>query len=154
MPRDAACPARYRRDVTTPAALEPFLGTWTGRENLAVPGSVRAVEADATFVIEAVDGIGVSVDYRRQRADGVYAGRGFIADDGWWWFDTAGAVPAEPGTARVIDDVLVLDRREGDVRTVVRLSIQDGNLVQMLDVADSVGAPLQPSVRGAYAPAG
>lgn len=144
---------RYRRRVTLHDALQPFLGTWTGRENVAVSGQVRAAEADATFVLTDIPGIGVSVDYARRRADTGFAGRGIIAGDGWWWFDTSGAVPTEPGTARVVDGVLVLDRRDGDTRTVIRLSIQDGNLVQMLDAATPASGPLQPSVRGAYTPA-
>ena len=145
--------AGYRRGVTLLEALQPFLGRWTGRENVAVAGQVRSVEADATFILTDIPGIGVSVEYARRRADAGIAGRGIIAGDGWWWFDTSGVVPTEPGTARIVDGVLVLDRRDGDTRTVVRLSIQDGNLVQMLDAATPAAGPLQPSVRGAYAPA-
>ncbi|WP_195907883.1 hypothetical protein [Microbacterium gorillae] len=134
--------------MSTPAALAPFVGTWVGREHLAVAGSV--VEASARFDVAEVPGIGVFVEYRQDRADGSLTGRGIIAGDGWWWFDSNGARPEEPGTARVVDGVLVLDRDTDASRTVVRLSIQDDALVQMLDVAAPPEGPLQPTVRGSY----
>lgn len=131
--------------------MSPFLGTWVGREHIAVAGSSSAAEAEASFVLTEIPGIGVLVEYAQRRLDQSVTGRGIIAGDGWWWFDTAGARPSEPGTARVVDGVLVLDRRTASTRTVVRLSLHDDVLVQMLDAATPAGGPLQPAVRGSYA---
>lgn len=137
--------------MTSATDLSPFLGAWVGREHIAVAGSSRAAEAEAGFTFSEVAGIGVFVEYIQRRPDQTLSGRGIIAGDGWWWFDTAGARPAEPGAARIVDGVLVLDRRTPSTRTVIRLSIQDGVLVQMLDAATPPSGPLQPAVRGSYA---
>jgi hypothetical protein len=131
--------------------LNDFIGTWTGEERLLTTPWTSAGIAEGTFVIAEAPHGGVLIDYAETR-DGSTAlcGHGVLVEHGWWWFDSFGFVPMEPGSASWDTGSLALERRSQRGRTIMRLSIQHGTLLHEIQTAVPADAELTPMLIGRY----
>jgi hypothetical protein len=91
--------------------LAPLVGTWAGEEQL-LPTQWTPVGSEGTLPIAAALHAGVLIDYTETR-DGVAAlrGDGTVVGSDWWWFDSYGLVPTQPGVASWNGSILSLERR-------------------------------------------
>jgi hypothetical protein len=131
--------------------LKQFIGAWAGEERLLPTAWTSAGVAEGTFVIAEAPHRGVFIDYTEIR-DGVTAlcAHGVLVDEGWWWFDSLGFVPLEPGSASWHGDCLELERRSERGRTITRLRIEDGTLFQEVQTAVHARGELAPMLVGQY----
>jgi hypothetical protein len=137
--------------VTDDPKLAQLVGIWVGQEQLLPTLWTPAGTAEGKFVIAEAPSGGVFVDYTETRdGSGTLSGHGVLVDDGWWWFDTYGFVPTQPGTASWDDGTLILERRSERGRTIMRLEIRDGVLHQEINTAAPADADLVPMLVGQY----
>jgi hypothetical protein len=131
--------------------LFALCGTWIGSEQLLETAWTPAGTAEGEFVISAAPSGVIVIDYAETR-DGSTAlsGHGVVAGDGWWWFDSYGFVPAEPGIARWDQDTLELERRSERGRTVMRLGLRGQTLNCEIVSAVPADAELAPMLIGRY----
>lgn len=113
--------------------LAAFVGDWEGEEALAASPWAPAGTAVGRLTLRP--GLGdaaLVLDYAEER-DGTVAltGHGVLrcADLAWWWFDSLGAAPQQPGQGRWDGDALVLERTtpRGTNRTTLR---RDGDRLE------------------------
>ena len=128
-----------------------LLGTWAGEEQIHPTPWTAAGVAQGTVVITEAPRGGVVVDYTETR-DGstIVTGHGVVVGDGWWWFDSYGFVPMQPGTASWDDGILTLERRSDRGRTIVRFWRQDVVLHQEITTASPADAELVRMLVGQY----
>lgn len=125
-------------------------GTWVGEEQLLPTAWTDAGTAYGTISIANGQSGALVIDYHQKRSGETMAGLGVLFGDKWWWFDTYGFVPSEPGRAIWQHGELLLERRSDRGRTVTTLGVKDGNLVQRIDTAVPADGPLRPLLRGVY----
>lgn len=127
-----------------------LVGSWSGPEQVEATSWTSPGVASGTFDISLAAGVLV-VDYREVR-DGALSisGHGVATETGWWWFDSYGFVPQQPGQARWSGDVLELDRTSPRGRTVMRLWIADTTLVCEMAIAGPVDDELSLMLSGRY----
>ncbi|MFE6994828.1 hypothetical protein ACFVAE_02615 [Microbacterium sp. NPDC057659] len=130
-------------------ALEALHGCWAGEEEVFATAWTPAGRARAELVLAGGPGDALIVDYSETRADGSMTGHGVVREDGWWWFDSYGFVPASPGTATWNAGELVLERRSERGRNVMILA-SDGERLTMRLFAASGDGELEPLVAGEY----
>jgi hypothetical protein len=129
--------------------LNCFVGEWQGSEQLHATAWTEAGKAHGAFSI-AAGPRGLLVDYREHRDGAEMIGHGVLCGEHWWWFDSYGFTPVEPGVARLRDAELSLERRSERGRTVTTLRVRDDVLEQRVDTAVPADAPLVPMLRGTY----
>jgi hypothetical protein len=130
--------------------LTDLIGSWAGSEQLFPTAWTAAGSADGVLTIRTGPGDALLLDYE-QRSDVVTLnGHGVIAADRWWWFDSYGFIPAAPGTARLLDGRLLLERSSGRGRTLTTLELVGGKLEQRIDSAVPADAELIPLMRSSY----
>ena len=130
--------------------LSAMFGVWEGDEELSATAWTDAGKARGAISVQAGPGGGLILDYAEDRDGVTMTGHGVVFGDGWWWFDSYGFTPAEPGTAEWRDNELVLTRHSGRGRTVIVLRIRDERLEQEIDTAVPADGPLAPLLRGTY----
>jgi hypothetical protein len=126
-------------------------GTWVGSEQLLPTAWTPAGTAEGKFVIATAPAGVLVIDYTGTR-DGSTAlsGHGVVAEDGWWWFDSYGFVPRQPGIARWEHGTLELERRSERGRTVMRLEPRGQQLNCEIVSAVPADAELAPMLIGRY----
>lgn len=127
-----------------------LLGDWSGAEELFPTAWTAAGTARGSLTVEPGPG-GILFDYVELQDAGHLLAHAVISGAGFWWFDSYGFVPENPGTAEWVDDELVLDRRSARGRTVMRLRRAGDALEMALDTAVPADAELTPLMRGNYA---
>ena len=126
------------------ARYERLVGDWTGTDEF-VDGS-----GSVSGVLSIAPGPGgVVIDYVRRGGGHDLAAHAVIAGDGLWWFDSDGAIPAQPGEAGWQDDMLVLDREHDGVRHVLGLIARSDRIDLHLATA-AAGGGLAPVMSGSY----
>lgn len=126
-----------------------LVGEWTGVEEVFSTAWTDAGHAQGALSIAPGPG-GIIIDYVEQRDDATLTAHGVVSGDGFWWFDTAGFVPTQPGMAGWQDDLLVLDRHGAGGRTVMGLHPVGGALVVNIATATAEDPALKPLVSGRY----
>jgi len=131
--------------------LLALCGTWIGSEQLLETAWTPAGTAAGEFVITAAPSGVTVIDYAETR-DGSTAlsGHGVVAGEGWWWFDSYGFMPLEPGVARWDQDTLELERRSERGRTVMRLELREQTLHCEIVSAVPADAELAQMLIGRY----
>jgi len=127
-----------------------LLGDWAGDEELFPTPWTSAGTARGALTVEPGPG-GVLLDYVELQDAGHLLAHAVIAGTGFWWFDSYGFVPEAPGTATWDGDTLVLDRRSGRGRTIMRLRRTGERLEAALDTAAPADAEPAPLMRATYA---
>jgi hypothetical protein len=126
-------------------------GTWVGSEQLLPTAWTPAGTAEGKFVITAAPAGVLVIDYTETRdGSASLSGHGVVAEDGWWWFDSYGFVPRQPGIARWERGALELERRSERGRTVMRLAPQGQTLRCEIVSAVPADAELAPMLIGRY----
>ncbi|WP_022877604.1 hypothetical protein [Microbacterium sp. B19] len=127
-----------------------LLGQWIGDERLEATAWTPAGEAVGKFRIAFAAGV-LLIDYEETRAGAVtVTGHGVATETGWWWFDSYGFEPQQPGAAHWEGATLHLDRRSPRGRTVMRLHCEGEQLVCEMATAVPVDAELAPMLSGRY----
>jgi hypothetical protein len=131
--------------------LTPFVGSWVGKERLLPTPWTPVGVAAGTFEIAGAPHGGYVIDYTETR-DGstVMHAHSVLVDQSWWWFDSFGFVPTEPGSASWDGNILVLERRSERGRTIMRLEIRDGTLHHEIQTAVPADVELMLMLVGQY----
>lgn len=130
--------------------LSALVGHWYGREQLFATAWTAAGSADAALTILPGPADGLTVDYTETREGATMKGHGVLSGNRWWWFDSYGFVPLQPGTASWEASELVLERHSERGRTVMRLRVVATQLEQRIDSAVPADSALIPLLRGTY----
>ncbi|WP_040167822.1 hypothetical protein [Microbacterium gorillae] len=130
--------------------LAPLIGDWDGTEELFATEWASAGGARGALSVSPIPG-GVVVDYVVLRpGEDAFVAHGVLSGEGWWWFDSFGSTPTEPGTAGWQDDLLVLERRSERGRNVMGIAVSGDRLEVRVAFAGPDEAELRPVSSGAY----
>jgi len=137
-------------DSMTTEQYEELVGTWVGEEQVHPTAWTSGGPATGRLTISRT-AAALVLDYAESAVDRPdLVAHGVVAGEAWWWFDSYGFVPTQPGTATWEDATLVLERRSERGRSVLRLRRAGEELELESDTATPPEAPLQPLVRGRY----
>ena len=131
--------------------LTELIGSWAGEESLLASAWGAAGTAEGTLRFTPAPAGGLLVDYAETREGTItLTGHGVLCADAWWWFDSYGFIPHEPGDAHWDDATLVLSRKSERGRSVMRLWLDGAELQMLIDSAVPADAELIPMLKGRY----